>query len=91
MQRMARIKSILVANVEMNGMELDSETHNDLLQIMKEGPSEIASKFPKNSFRQIFWKQQMKAALLKKSKADEMASIDGQMVPVCQANVIHCL
>ena len=54
MQRMARMKSLLVANVEMNGMELDSETHNDLLQIMKERSSEIASKFPKNSFRQLF-------------------------------------
>ena len=47
MQRMARMKSLLVANVEMNGMELDSETHNDLLQIMKERSSEIASKFPR--------------------------------------------
>ena len=85
------MKLLLVANEEVNGMELDSKTHNDLLQIMKELSSEIASKFPKNSFRQLFWKQQMEAALLKKSKADEMASIDGPMVPVCQANVIHCL
>ena len=52
----------LINTVEEKGIELDNQIHNDMLAIMQEKSEEIES-FPNDSFRQLFWKQQLEAAI----------------------------
>ena len=41
---------------------MDSDSHNNLLAIMKENSEKVAAKYPDNSFARLFWSQQLKAA-----------------------------
>ncbi len=51
------------------GVTLDSQTHEDVLSLMKS--SDLADFFetlPEDSFRQLFWSQQRKAATQKNAR-----------------------
>lgn len=55
---------------EVAGVTLDEDTHQGILSIMKS--SEVAAfieGLPEDSFKQLFWTQQMKAASLKDSRS----------------------
>ena len=65
---LAKMQKFLDVSLDSKGMEVSTETNNDLLTIMKEHASQIEEVFPNNSFRQLFWKQQMDAALKKNPK-----------------------
>jgi len=58
-----RVQESLINTVEEKGIELDNQTHNDMLTIMQEKSEEIEENFPNDSFRQLFWKQQLEAAI----------------------------
>ena len=49
------------------GENVDQQTHDDLLTIMEE--SEECQQLPSDSFKRIFWNQQLKAARLKSKSA----------------------
>ena len=50
-----------------SGVYVDDELHNDLVATMKENSNSIAGIFPEESFANLFWQEQMKAASLKNS------------------------
>ncbi len=67
-QEVAKMQKILDVSLATKGMELDTGMHNDLVTIMQEQSSEVGKAFPNNSFRQLFWQQQLEAALKKNPK-----------------------
>ena len=46
-------------------MQVDSDSNNDLLSIMRRNSSSVLAKYPEGSFPWVFWKQQLEAAELK--------------------------
>ena len=44
-----------------HGVVLDSQLHDDLQGVMNKMTDEINSTYPQDSFRRIFWEQQLKA------------------------------
>ena len=60
----------IAENTEVAGVSLDDETHQDMIQMMKS--SELSSFYenlPQDSFRQLFWDQQLKAASQKNARS----------------------
>ena len=53
--------------IATEGLEMDSEISDDLVYLMKQCASNASSE--KNSFQELFWKQQLKAANLKNKKS----------------------
>ena len=68
-QQLDRISSRLQLLITTKGVEVDNDTNSDLLGLLKEGYCKIESKYDDNSFHKLFWKQQMKAASLKKARS----------------------
>ena len=52
-----------------SGVEVSKELNDDLLFIMKKNAKEVKIEFSDESFPQLFWEQQMKAALVKDARA----------------------
>ena len=50
--------------LQNNSMTMDSEMHGDLLTIMKSHSSTVYEKFGEESFRALFWRQQLQASAL---------------------------
>ena len=48
---------------------MDSDSHEDLLAIMKENSEKVVAKHPDNSFARLFWSQQLKVAQQKSSRS----------------------
>lgn len=67
-QEIYNLRKLLDESVEAKGMPVDVETHSDLLEIMQENSAKISEAFPNNSFRQLFWTQQLEAAMKKNPK-----------------------
>ena len=50
-----------IANVIKNGVEVDNGLHDDLISIMNsEDASKLTTAFPKGSFRELVWSQQLR-------------------------------
>ena len=60
-----RLKEKLQEAIEKDGVIVDPATHDDLRNIMSTHEAEISTKYPEDSFQQIFWRQQQQAAKLK--------------------------
>ena len=61
-----KLKCKLSNVIATEGLEMDSETSDDLVYLMKQCASNTSEK---NSFQELFWKQQLKAANLKNKKS----------------------
>ncbi len=61
--KMDRMAAKISQIIEVKGVEVDSNTHSDLVQIMKENSAKSD-----NSFQNLFWEQQKKATLLKNAR-----------------------
>ena len=68
-RRRVRKLKLRVENLSKEGVEVDSDSHEDLLAIMKENSEKVVAKYPDNSFARLFWSQQLKAAQQKSSKS----------------------
>ena len=58
----AKLMAKLEEVSKVNGVELDQNTSDDMLSIMKENSHEVEKKYSTDSFPSIFWQQQLKAA-----------------------------
>ena len=68
-KRLQRMTAKIAERTEVEGITLDQDTHDDILGMMKS--SEVLQFFenlPEDSFRQLFWSQQLKAASLKNAR-----------------------
>lgn len=52
---------------EVMGVTLDSDTHADMISMMKSSAG-FFENLPEDSFRQLFWSQQLKAASKKNAR-----------------------
>ena len=52
---------------EVAGVTLDQDTHDDMLSLMN-SKSDYFDNLPEDSFRQLFWSQQLKAASQKNAR-----------------------
>ena len=68
-RRRVRKLKLRVEKLSKEGVMVDSDSHEDLLAIMKENSEKVAAKYPDNSFARLFWSQQLKAAQQKTSKS----------------------
>jgi len=63
-QQIARLHERIDKLVASDGIQVDQETHTDLVSMMKEC-GEAAQKDESNAFMKIFWNQQLKAVSLR--------------------------
>lgn len=56
-----KLKQCIEASNEKYGIKVGESMHNDLSKIMGEMSSEIVDKNPVDSFRRVFWEQQLEA------------------------------
>lgn len=68
-KRMKRLTLKIAEKTELSGITVNQETHQDVLSLLKS--KEVSSyfeKLPEDSFRQLFWKQQLEAATQKNAR-----------------------
>ena len=66
-KRMDRMISKIEEKTEVAGVTLDQDTHDDMLNLMN-SKSDYFDNLPEDSFRQLFWSQQLKAASQKNAR-----------------------
>ena len=67
--KIARLEKKIANVIKNGGVEVDNGLHDDLVSIMNsEDASKLTTAFPKGSFRELFWSQQLKAALAKNKR-----------------------
>lgn len=64
-----RLQERIQTTCEKAGISVSDTTHSDLSTIVREHQHEVLSKYPRNSFAHLFWKQQAKAARLKSANS----------------------
>ena len=74
------LSAALESAVQRDGLKVDERTHGDLVSIMKVNSDNVKSPYLENSFPSLFWQQQLQAGSQAKSKLNEVASADDQMV-----------
>ena len=62
-----RAKIMLNSIMEKNGVSIDTELEDDLTCIMRENTEKVRQECPDDTFRRIFWEEQL-AVLMKKDK-----------------------
>ncbi len=62
-----RLKAKIAAAAEQVGVCLDDEVHEDM-KVLSSGTDKLLEDLPKDSFRRIFWQQQIEAAAQKDSR-----------------------
>ena len=62
-----RLKSKIGAATELVGVDVDKETHADLVAVSSEC-TKLLKDLPPNSFQKIFWQQQLDAASKKDAR-----------------------
>ena len=67
-KKLERLRDKIVVSVEKNGVDIDEETHNDLLKVVEKCNEEELVKYPQDSFQQIFWQQQLQCARLSSNR-----------------------
>ena len=67
-KKLERLRAKIVESVEKSGVDVDEETHDDLLNIVEKYTEEGLIKHPQDSFKQIFWQQQLQCARLSNSR-----------------------
>ena len=49
-------------SVEKNGVDLDADSHGDILKMVEDCTGEALKKHPPDSFQHVFWQQQLHCA-----------------------------
>jgi hypothetical protein len=66
---MDRMKQKIAEKTEMAGITLDADSHDDVVSLLRSSEvSEYFENLPEDSFRQLFWSQQLKAASQKDAR-----------------------
>ncbi len=68
-QRVERLKTRLASVIEKRGIQVESDLHEDLTNIMQDNSKKITDSYPADSFARIFWEQQIKASSLKDARS----------------------
>ncbi len=69
-QQVNRLKNKLEKVIEQRSNFVEDELHNDLSQIIKDNDDSVKKTFPlEDSFEQVFWESQKRAASLKNAKS----------------------
>ncbi len=66
---LTRLQETIVRAIDSEGVPLCDETSIDMTSLMKKYSSEVLATCGEDSFKSIFWKQQMKATTLKNRKS----------------------
>ena len=67
-RKVERLKKRVNEMREADGMDVTTETNEDLKAILKDNYTRIAEKYPSNSFHRIFWNQHSQAASCKNAR-----------------------
>ena len=68
-KRIKRLTLKIAEKTELTGVSVDQETHLDLLNLLKSRDvSDYFERLPEDSFRQLFWRQQLEAACQKNAR-----------------------
>ena len=68
-QHVERLKKKIEVLNEVQGVTMDSVTHDDLQAIAKENTTGIHEKYPPNSFQRLFWDQQQQAGSVRDARS----------------------
>lgn len=68
MKYIQRLKDIINSSVETVGVSVDDELHEHLCSTMMNFNDEVTKAHAPNSFKHLFWQQQLKATTVKSSK-----------------------
>ena len=63
-KKLERLKTKIAKSVERTGVNLDENSHNDLVKVVEECTEEALSKHQPSSFQHVFWRQQLECARL---------------------------
>lgn len=61
-KKLERLKAKIVRLVKKNGVDLDADSHDDILKMVEDCTGEALKKHPPDSFQHIFWQQQLQCA-----------------------------
>lgn len=61
-KKLERLKAKIVQSVEKNGVDLDADSHDDILKMVEECTGDALKKYPPDSFQHVFWQQQLQCA-----------------------------
>ena len=64
-RKISRMTSAIDKLISKEGVTLETDMHSDFCEVTKEQEAKIDELFPKETFKRIFWDQQLKAASLK--------------------------
>lgn len=67
-RKLQRLQARIAASTEKDGVDLDETSHADVTAIMEQCSETVTSKYPPNSFQQVFWQQQLQAASLSNNR-----------------------
>ena len=56
------MKAKIEKNITASGIEVSGAMHNDISALMNEMNTEVCTKYAEDSFRYLFWQQQMQAS-----------------------------
>ena len=63
-RKIKQLKEKIIQITNKSGVEVDNALHSDLLTIMKDNDGCVDKKYPPGTFRHLFWKEQMKRAMV---------------------------
>ena len=63
-----KLKEVIRSSTENSGIVVDNNLHSDLLNIMQSNDKSIEDTFPAGTFRNLFWKEQLKCAMVKDAR-----------------------
>lgn len=63
-----RLSDVIAKQMQDKGVILEPEIHNDIERIMEEKTGEIRENYPEDSFRRLFWEQQLNALKTKEKR-----------------------
>ena len=63
-----KLKEVIRSSTENSGIVVDNNLHSDLLNIMQSNDKSLEDTFPAGTFRNLFWKEQLKCAMVKDAR-----------------------
>ena len=67
--QVSRLEKKITELTATNGVQLDSELHDDMKEMIAEATNKIHQSFQPNTFQHLFWEQQQKASSLNDSRS----------------------
>ena len=89
-KKQQQLKQLIEDSVDTHGVKLDGCLHNNFKQMVKECEVQMEGATP-NSFKWVFWQQQMDATSKTEIKGHEMAPTNDKMVHLFTTSISSCL